>query len=158
VDGIDRRVDPLDLVRAIDICSHTFEDGPDYLFPPDGREVDLEHIEMPTTNKVFDPAKEGFETYIANYTSFPRFWSPDSEGRVSGIPAPFLAVSYVLRRMTGLSEVEAWDMPYSRLICYKCAIQEEFGYYVRTPEEQAASEILKAQAAAEALAAQEASE
>jgi len=156
VEGNARLVKPEDLATAVFVCSYGFADGPGVMFP----ELDITAftaMQMPTP-ETFGDDLDDFEMYLDCFLVTPNVWMPTSEAgkaspRQSGVPVPFLVVAYVLQHFGGLTRTEAWDMPFSELVAYKCAIQERYGFEVENDTERAAVEKLKAakaQAEAEA--------
>ena len=117
-----------DLVLAIYVCSFGFEDGPQALFP----DVNINAIEAwadKCTNVDFEEELSVFSAYMDDYLETPEIWQPAGKGsgKESGIPWPVYCVTAVLQNMKGISEQDAWNMPLSRLVAYKCAIAEQNG-------------------------------
>jgi len=124
----DKTTTAQDLVLAVYLCSYGFEDGPATLFP----EVDPQAISdwVDKCGDVdYNQEMAVFHAYLADYLEAPEMWqaSGDVSGKPSGIPWPVYCVTVVLQNMKGVSESDAWNMPLSRLVAYKCAIAEQNG-------------------------------
>ena len=122
-----------DLAFAVYICIHDSETGPRTLFP----EPDLKGLEKwGRTKKGFDLHVEiaSMEQHLDDYMHLPCLVTDDMDDEcpvnASDIPAPFQAVTTVLQGMGGITRFEAWNMPYSELISYKCGIAEDNGHKV----------------------------
>ena len=126
-------ITPDDLVLAVFVCSCGFRDGPSKLFPAPAVE------ELASWGHQFDfnAGLATFRQYLDDYLYLPSVWQPEGEGKESGVPAPFHAVATVLQHMNGLSEAEAWDLPFARLVGYKAAIAEAHGWEVVSERQEA---------------------
>jgi len=123
------KVGSTDLVLAVYVCSHGFEDGPQSLFPSPPLAT-LEEWGKVTRDEDLDHELAVFEQYLADYMVLPQVEPWEHGGKESGMPGPFCMVATVLRHMAGLSEAEAWDMPFSRLASYRAAVAEGSGWEV----------------------------
>ena len=135
-----------DLVLAAYVCSFGFEDGPQVLFP----EVDLGAIEAwadECVNIDFEEELQVFNAYMDDYLEAPEMWQPakGGAGKDSGIPWPVYCVTVVLQNMKGVSEADAWNMPLSRLVAYKCAIAEQNGAEIISQDQRNRIKWLKLQ-------------
>ena len=117
---------PEDLTVAVWVCSHGYKTGPASLFPVPPQE------EIAKWGHSFDFAAElaDFDTYLQDYMDLPEVWTDSENSKDSGMPSPFHAVATVMRHMPTITEERAWDMPFSLLACYKCAIGEEHGWEI----------------------------
>jgi hypothetical protein len=64
-------------------------------------------------------------SYMADYERRPETWS-GGEGKRSAVDSEFLLAS-ILQREYGMSEVDAFDCPYSRAYCYAMVVAEANG-------------------------------
>lgn len=121
-----------ELATAVFICTLDFKTGPSQLFP----EPNYAKIRRWAVWNKFDfPLEQAiFEQHLMDYLNIPEIWGPDDNGPVqlSAVPSPVQVVVTVLENMHGITEAEAWDMPYSRLVGYKMVIAENMGMEIMT--------------------------
>lgn len=132
-----KNITPADLRLAVLICSYGFLDGPEHLFPsPDKKEIGAISRKMRFAS---DLAR--FLQYFNDYTTLPEMWSDEKRFRASAVPTPFFIVATNIAAYSGISEQEAWDMPYSRAVCYKMIQDEKHGGQFRTEHERRMQEL-----------------
>jgi hypothetical protein len=147
-------VDHNDVILAVFACSFDSVNGPPSLFPLDVQGI----TKWAETASAYDPARARVEldAHIEDYIGMmPELWPRDNDKSVktSGVPLAFHAVATVLQNMHGITEYEAWNMPFNRLVGYKCAILEGQGFDVKTEHERDLMARLEAAQAAEKAAA-----
>jgi len=128
--------DRSELIIAAYVCTLTFPHGAAALFPELQQDKVLEFGKK-CTGADFEAECTAFLDHILDYMHTPEEWTKkDSDGGKSGVPGPFLIVSIVLQHMSGITETEAWNMPFSRLVGYKTAIAESFGAKVVSEQDR----------------------
>ena len=113
------------------ICSLDFESGRDFLFPDIESAMECVADDWEFDDSELVTAADRFCIYINDYSDLPVVQWPVREGgdapMVSPIPWPFFCVSVVLRNYPSFTEAQAWDLPLSRLVSYKAAVDSTQG-------------------------------
>lgn len=127
-----------DVIFFLWLCGTAYQDRAS-LFEEDGIKEASEWGNAVGPEWVFSDVVAEIEHYIDAYTDTPHVWSKPSEGktRTSGIPGAFKVVADVLSHYPGISEDEAWSMPFCRAACYRASIAEDNGANIRSELQQA---------------------
>lgn len=69
--------------------------------------------------------------HIEDSCKMPMVFNIDEKsGKQSYVPLPFRLVSVALSRIPGLSQADAWNMPFSRLVCYILSINDGISVHI----------------------------
>ena len=115
-----------DVLAAIDICAHGWQDNAARLFggvPPvaSWRTWARRWRRVPLST-----ADRSLRRYMDDYSAVPEHWSAGGDG--DGVRAPWeFHLARILMQHCGMSEAEAWDCPLSRARCYADTLAEANG-------------------------------
>ena len=141
-----------DVAEAVHILCYDSIDGPAALFP----EPDLAPIIESAGGLDLDATVADLDTYLSDCLDEPEIFLPAKEGeKGSGLPRPWLEVCLVLQNIHGISEYDAWNMPWSKLVSYRCAILESKGGAEIEIVDDASQKLLDLKAAIEENAERE---
>lgn len=118
---------PEAVIFALYVCGLSFGDGGEAIMRPDTFLKDAEAWGRRLEDPDIAQAAIDFRTYRHNYARLPQLWSQEGKTSQSSIPMPFKMVATVLSRVSGISELAAWDMPLNRLACYRASVAEDNG-------------------------------
>jgi len=109
--------EPVDLIRALKICSRTKLHEPVCL-----NRWDMFIVWLTGNSFVFRYALAKYSSYLVDHNAFPDFWEDleIGEGKGGGLTGnPILArVLSVMRKCPSLGEARAWQMPVGLLVWY----------------------------------------
>ena len=115
------------VTQAVWICQTEFETGPSRLM--DSRQLYHDCYAWASSLGDFDivHAAEELQQYIDDYTNIPKIWKKQKSGGNSAIVLPLRVVATVLQKFPQISEADAWNMPFCRLMAYRACYAEDVG-------------------------------
>ena len=114
------------VAQAIWICKTEFGTGARRLM--DSRELYHECFVFAQSLGDFDVAgaAESLQQYIEDYTTSPKIWQKANAG-TSAILMPLRVVATVMQHFQQITEADAWNMPFCRLMAYRACWAEDVG-------------------------------